>query len=192
MKPILYCLGLIGAALVACGSDRSDPQQSDDELRRANKCGGFAGITCAAGYECVDDPTDTCDPANGGRDCIGNCKKKTVSTGTDAGGADSGTSTSDAGSTAHDSGVTPSNTCGGFAGIPCPSGQMCVDDPNDTCDPDHGGADCGGICVAEQSHACGGFAGIPCPSGQICADDPNDTCDPNNGGADCGGICVPR
>jgi hypothetical protein len=37
--------------------------------------------------------------------------------------------------------------CGGIAGIPCADGQICIDDPRDDCDPKHGGADCGGICV---------------------------------------------
>jgi hypothetical protein len=37
--------------------------------------------------------------------------------------------------------------CGGIAGIPCPSGFECVDDPRDDCSPCRGGADCGGICV---------------------------------------------
>lgn len=37
--------------------------------------------------------------------------------------------------------------CGGIAAIQCASGYRCVDDPNDSCDPDNGGADCGGICV---------------------------------------------
>jgi hypothetical protein len=37
--------------------------------------------------------------------------------------------------------------CGGFAAIPCPEGLLCVDDPNDSCDPTQGGADCGGVCV---------------------------------------------
>ena len=37
--------------------------------------------------------------------------------------------------------------CGGIAGIQCPSGFTCEDDPRDTCDPKTGGADCGGICV---------------------------------------------
>ncbi len=37
--------------------------------------------------------------------------------------------------------------CGGFAGIQCHDGnQSCVDDPNDDCDPNNGGRDCGGIC----------------------------------------------
>ncbi|HZH15244.1 MAG TPA: hypothetical protein VE057_12900 [Archangium sp.] len=39
--------------------------------------------------------------------------------------------------------------CGGFAAIQCPEGLVCVDDPNDSCDPNTGGADCGGICVKE-------------------------------------------
>ncbi|MER5886197.1 hypothetical protein ABT160_20435 [Streptomyces sp. NPDC001941] len=39
--------------------------------------------------------------------------------------------------------------CGGFAGLPCPEGFVCVDDPRDSCDPKKGGADCGGICVPE-------------------------------------------
>ncbi len=37
-------------------------------------------------------------------------------------------------------------TCGGFTGKACPDGLTCVDDPNDSCDPANGGADCGGIC----------------------------------------------
>jgi hypothetical protein len=41
--------------------------------------------------------------------------------------------------------------CGGFAGTTCPMPafmeQFCVDDPRDSCDPLHGGADCPGVCV---------------------------------------------
>ena len=79
--------------------------------------------------------------------------------------------------------------CGGIAGIPCPEGQACIDDPSDECDPNMGGNDCGGICVGRGTF-CGGIAGFPCPEGQKCIDDPSDDCDPNRGGADCGGICV--
>jgi hypothetical protein len=39
------------------------------------------------------------------------------------------------------------NFCGGFAGIQCPRGMGCYDDPKDNCDPKHGGADCGGLCI---------------------------------------------
>jgi len=37
--------------------------------------------------------------------------------------------------------------CGGIAGIPCPEGLACVDDPSDDCDPNEGGRDCIGICI---------------------------------------------
>jgi hypothetical protein len=40
--------------------------------------------------------------------------------------------------------------CGGFAAIACPVGYTCVDDPADGCDPENGGADCGGVCVVER------------------------------------------
>lgn len=36
--------------------------------------------------------------------------------------------------------------CGGIANIQCPDGLECVDDPDDDCDPNNGGRDCGGIC----------------------------------------------
>ena len=68
-----------------------------------------------------------------------------------------------------------------------------MDDPNDDCDPNNGGADCSGICVTplpDPPASCGGFAGIPCPAGHVCVDNPKDACDPKKGGADCPGICV--
>ena len=40
--------------------------------------------------------------------------------------------------------------CGGIAGIPCPDGMKCADDPADDCDPRQGGADCSGICIANE------------------------------------------
>jgi len=36
--------------------------------------------------------------------------------------------------------------CGGIGAIRCPDGGRCVDDPDDECDPSHGGRDCGGVC----------------------------------------------
>jgi len=38
-------------------------------------CGGFAGIPCPEGFNCVDVPGDGCDPRHGGADCAGYCKK---------------------------------------------------------------------------------------------------------------------
>lgn len=81
--------------------------------------------------------------------------------------------------------------CGGFLGLQCDDGFECIDDPDDACDPQSGGADCSGICVEEeQPQFCGGIAGLQCPDGFECVDNPGDGCDPQNGGADCGGICV--
>ena len=37
--------------------------------------------------------------------------------------------------------------CGGFGGFTCAPGLVCQDDPNDSCDPAAGGADCSGVCV---------------------------------------------
>jgi hypothetical protein len=48
----------------------------------------------------------------------------------------------------------PIQTCGGFAGFRCPEGLTCVDDPNDSCDPMAGGADCGGICLLQAPPDC--------------------------------------
>lgn len=42
--------------------------------------------------------------------------------------------------------TTPPVMCGGIAGKACPIGQVCVDDPSDSCDPKKGGADCSGFC----------------------------------------------
>jgi hypothetical protein len=67
--------------------------------------------------------------------------------------------------------------CGGIAGIPCPKGFVCIDTPNDGCDPAHGGADCGGICVrTPRKNPC---ARIRCAAGTVCC-------------RRCGGICLPE
>lgn len=43
---------------------------------QAATCGGFAGTACPEGFECVDDPSDDCDPNNGGADCMGLCEER--------------------------------------------------------------------------------------------------------------------
>jgi hypothetical protein len=40
----------------------------------APECAGFLGLTCPGEGECVDDPSDDCDPENGGADCSGLCE----------------------------------------------------------------------------------------------------------------------
>jgi hypothetical protein len=47
-----------------------------------------------------------------------------------------------------DAGGSCVQRCGGFAGFPCDDPTLsCADDPNDSCDPANGGADCGGLCL---------------------------------------------
>jgi hypothetical protein len=49
---------------------------------------------------------------------------------------------------------SPRVFCGGIAGFPCPGAGMCVDDPSDECDPEQGGADCGGLCQCDVIGLC--------------------------------------
>jgi len=66
--------------------------------------------------------------------------------------------------------VKAKQTCGGFAGLACPDGMVCVDDPHDSCDPAHGGADCGGIC---KKHATPTKQQCKDPSRNYVSTDPN-------------------
>jgi hypothetical protein len=43
--------------------------------KKNDPCGGFGGLQCSDGMTCVDDPSDTCDPMQGGADCMGMCVK---------------------------------------------------------------------------------------------------------------------
>jgi len=76
-------LGLVfSTAVVACSAaapegPAPDESVSEDQSDLKNRifCGGIAGFTCPTGYVCVDDPSDSCDPNNGGADCGGYCKR---------------------------------------------------------------------------------------------------------------------
>jgi hypothetical protein len=71
----------------------------------------------------------------------------------------------------------PKQFCGGFAGIACPGGGKCVDDPSDSCDPNNGGADCGGICQCIETVLCiQGYHFDSSPS--VCACVPPENSDP--------------
>jgi eight-cysteine-cluster-containing protein len=156
-------------------------------------CGGWIGDICSDGEYCKYDLEDIC----GWADASGVCETTPYACtkiykpvcGCDGNTYGNACTAAAAGMSVQSEGVCPQKTCGGIAGIPCPPDQQCVDNPDDNCDPNNGGADCGGICVDKIQ--CGGFGGFPCPDDLVCIDDPDDDCDPNNGGADCGGICVP-
>jgi len=131
-------------------------------------CGGFAGIACPGSGNCVDDPSDSCDPERGGADCGGLCAC-----------------------------VERVLCIRGLVFDPSPDVCACVPAPNpcaaalcpapSTCDVVNGEAVC--TPIAPKAPFCGGIAGIACPGSGSCVDDPADDCDPTRGGADCGGIC---
>jgi hypothetical protein len=56
------------------GNDDKDKDKGTD--KRA--CGGIGGLQCPDGLTCVDDPSDTCNPEQGGADCMGMCVKSEV------------------------------------------------------------------------------------------------------------------
>lgn len=74
---------VVGMAMgvVACSAavpDEPDPGESIEQNEGEAKlfCGGIAAFPCPTGYVCVDDPTDNCDPKNGGADCGGYCRRQ--------------------------------------------------------------------------------------------------------------------
>jgi hypothetical protein len=140
-------------------------------------CAGFSGKACPGGGRCADDPNDDCDPLHGGADCAGLCScietalciqgdvfdsSPSVCACVPAPVADpcaavrckAGSHCDADGGAAQCLPDPTSVSCGGIAAFPCPGGGTCVDAPGDGCDPQHGGADCGGICTCVETVAC--------------------------------------
>lgn len=68
--------------------------------------------------------------------------------------------------------------CGGIAGFACPGAGVCVDVPGDGCDPERGGADCGGVCTCPVLALC--------VEGQVFDDSPEVcACVPAGEGGEC-------
>jgi hypothetical protein len=133
-----------------------EPDEPDDD---ATLCGGFLGATCADDEYCAYEEGDHCGAADAASTCeprpevcpelfapVCGCDGETYSNSCFAAGAGTGV--------LHDGECDtpdpePGQFCGGIAGIQCPDGQICVQNPNSNCDPNLGGADCGGICVPD-------------------------------------------
>lgn len=126
-----------------CGIEQPEPEEQS--------CGGLLGLSCDEGEYCSFAPEQSCGAADQTGVCLPRpevciqlykpvcgCDGETYGNSCHAAGA--GTSV------AHEGPCDVPSFCGGFANIQCPEGQTCVDDPNDDCDPQGGGADCGGIC----------------------------------------------
>jgi hypothetical protein len=95
----------------------------------------------------------------------------------------------------------PRVACGGIAAFRCPGAGQCIDDPTDSCDPNSGGADCGGVCLCAAEGLCvPGFHWDSSPNACSCVPDKRTSTKPC-GGRTCGakeyccnascGICAP-
>jgi len=142
------------------------------------RCGGLTDITCPAGYYCTDDPNNACDststtPCN--RMCVDyvwsrvpiclvsytQCPPLNIEHGRvnhenhDPFGTniecDSGRSLHNGRPMCELAPPAPSNstTCGGMSALPCPIGEICIDNPMNRCHH-RGEADCIGFCVRHR------------------------------------------
>lgn len=53
-----------------------------------------------------------------------------------------------------DAGFSRELRCGGKRGLDCPGEGVCLDEPNDDCDPQTLGNDCGGWCQCSPDEEC--------------------------------------
>lgn len=83
------------------------PNSSSSETGEGTQkmCGGIAGILCEDDQDCVDDPSDSCDPMKGGVDCSGICVPKS-----DTASSESSESVSSVSSLANSSVATTSSS----------------------------------------------------------------------------------
>jgi hypothetical protein len=166
----------------SCTKQLCVPDDQDDPPR----CAGFAGVPCNGAAECVDDPSDDCDPKNGGADCGGLCECNVEGLCAEGHHWNSSPEVCDCVPDAADGVACGNNTCA--------KGEVCCNESCGICtEPD-------GFCTEQlcddsdpgdkkYGPVCGGIAGFGCPGAGDCVDDPRDDCDPQNGGADCGGVC---
>jgi hypothetical protein len=178
-----HVIGLVTivGSLVACAGSVADDATPGDEndLTTVKTCGGFAGIRCPEGQDCVIPKKDV-----NVADAAGHCRKPTgrggehqscggiagVACGPGLDCVKQIPSPLDApGQCEKPSTPIDDMTCGGFAGIACPDGFECKltkkkGQPN---------SDAAGHCVKattddDDGQACGGIAGLRCPKGLTC------------------------
>lgn len=202
-EPVCVPVDASACAAVLCGPgttcEEIDGQGVCTPLEPAGPtCGGIAGLMCPGSGVCTDNPSDGCDPENGGADCGGVCECNIRALCIQGFVFDESPNVCAC--------VEQEPEVDACASVRCRAGTECVVvDGSAECQPVEPnpcaavscevGSNCEVVdgeaqCVpVESGPFCGGFGGIECPGSATCADDPSDDCDPDNGGADCGGVC---
>lgn len=190
--PLVLVLSLL---LAACGSGGSGGTTANADLECSGdscgsngpgteptrvpvaECGTLSGGTCAAGFTCVDDPSDSCEEGPA-LDCPGICvadvppecevdldcllpEDRCFECGD--GIQVCPESVCAEGRCLHaipDCPPPPPPSCAGLTGEPCPDGYRCVDDPSDSCDAGIA-ADCPGVCEIDPASLCRTDADCP-------------------------------
>ena len=157
------------------------------------QCAGFLGLECAGEAECVDNPNDNCDPAEGGSDCIGACICEAFSS---CGPAEVWDSSPEVcacvpqGASCSLIECVPGNVCVEFpdgtagcifpdpcSGFECPEGSRCTapaDAPFCIADEEQGPT-CGSTTCAGGTVCCNASCGICAPPDGVCT---QQVCDP--------------
>lgn len=78
MRKFLTCCVIFVLASSASAGEKQP--LGDGLVGTMAACGGLAGVECPPGMTCIDDPTDDCDPAAGGMDCVGICASRPLDT----------------------------------------------------------------------------------------------------------------
>lgn len=157
---------LVGAGLLvaACGgADLDDIVSSEEGVKAGRRCAGPAERACGAGQYCETRSPGQCPGASAFGRCavqpevctreynpVCGCDDRTYGNACEA--AHAGVAVARVGACEPEPELGP--FCGGIAGIPCEGAASCIDDPRDECDPEAGGADCGGVCACDSIGLC--------------------------------------